>query len=461
MVRDFLRKYQRWYISYLDMQNNKNETDRLSYYRDKLFISIITLTVLLGSVAYVPSITAAIILDKWFILYIDTLAIILLFFAFFYKPLSLKHRKQIFTVNFFVLSLCLVLDLGLGGNGPILLYMVSILVTLYSSTKAGVYTVLLTALFYFLVLVIKYFKIIEINFYVEGPFEGLMTVFINNILFSLLTVFCVAFLIKQLNRALLKEAELQNKLIEENKLTIKAKEKAEQSDRLKTAFLSNMSHEINTPMYSVLGSTALLKSSLNIDEKNKEYFNIIETNSNKILKVFNDVLEVSKIESGVYTINTEPISIESLLENVKTDLSPLAKAHKVKLMITVEIKQGYRLLSDQEKLYEALKHLVKNAITFTKPYGVVNVICNILNDKKVEFKIQDTGIGIADKDLDKVRLPFFKVDLDNESALHGAGLGLTIANAYINILGGKIKIESALGHGTQIYFTLEDYKKAP
>ena len=155
MVRDFLRKYQRWYISYLDMQNHKNETDRLSYYRDKLFISIITLTVLLGSVAYVPSITAAIVLDKLFILYIDTLAIILLFFAFFYKPLSLKHRKQIFTVNFFVLSLCLVLDLGLGGNGPILLYMVSILVTLYSGTKAGVYTVLLTALFYFLVLVIK------------------------------------------------------------------------------------------------------------------------------------------------------------------------------------------------------------------------------------------------------------------------------------------------------------------
>ncbi len=82
MVRDFLRKYQGWYISYLDMQNHKNETDRLSYYRDKLFISIITLTVLLGSVAYVPSITAAIVLDKLFVLYIDTLAIILLFLLF-------------------------------------------------------------------------------------------------------------------------------------------------------------------------------------------------------------------------------------------------------------------------------------------------------------------------------------------------------------------------------------------
>ena len=151
----------------------------------------------------------------------------------------------------------------------------------------------------------------------------------------------------------------------------------------------------------------------------------------------------------------------SNLENIKKDLYFLAKAHKVKLMITADIEQDYMLLSDQEKLYEALKHLIQNAITFTKPYGVVNVICNILDDKKVEFKIQDTGIGIADKDLDKVRLPFFKVDLDNESALHGAGLGLTIANAYINILGGKIKIESVLGRGTQIYFTLGDYKKAP
>lgn len=458
MFKRFLSTCQKKYISYLDLQNYRGETDRLTYYRDRLFISILVLTVLLGSIAYIPSAIVAIVLDKWFVFLIDTIAIAIIFFSFFYKSISLRTRKQVFTVNMFLLSFGLVLDLGLGGNGPILLYMLSVLVTLYNGTKSGVNMVILTALFYFIILFVKYFDILEIQFYVEGPFEGLVAVFLNNILFSLLTVYCVSFLIKHLNKALIKENELQHKLKEEHEITLLAKQKAEHSDKLKTAFLSNMSHEINTPMYGVLGATSLLKSNLDFDDNTLEYFDIIESNGNKLLEIFNNVIEVSKLESGIYSVAIGNVDFHNIVERLKDDFIADANEKDIELIFDVEIEEEFNLLSDATKIYVALKHLLHNALKFTKPNGLVNVWCRVLNSSQLEIGVKDTGIGIAKENIEKMHLPFYKVDIDNSSGLHGTGLGYTIAKAYVNNLGSQLEIVSALGQGTQVSFVLEDYK---
>lgn len=462
MLKNLWFSYRKWYINYLGLQNHKLETDRLSYYRDNLFISIFTLTIVLGAISYIPSITAAIILDKWFVFYADTIAFAVLLFAFFYKSFSLSIRKQVFTVTFFLLSFGLVLDLGLGGNGPILLFMLSVLVTLYSSTKSGVNSVLLTALFYSVVLLVKYFNIVEITFFLEGPFEGLVIVFTNNVIFSLLTVYSVSFLIKQLHKAFVKENQLQEMLKKEHEITINAKNEAERSNKLKTAFLSNMSHEIKTPMYGIVGSANLLKSNTDSNEENDQYFSIIEDNSNLLLNMFNDVLEISKLESGNVALNISSINIYKLIDDLRSEFAKKAMEKDIQLSVNFNCDTNYSLMSDEEKLKKTLSHIIDNAIKFSGHKSKVIIYCNYLNPNAIEFVIKDNGIGISKDQLNQVHLPFFITDLDNKAGIHGTGLGLAIAKAYIGNLGGQLHIKSELGEGTEVSFQLMDYnKKAP
>lgn len=456
MLKNLWFSYREWYINYLGLQDHKTKTDRLSYYRDYLFISIFTLTIVLGSVSYFPSIIAAIVLDKWFVFYADTFAILALFFCFFYKNLSLENRKLIFSTTFLLLSFGLVLDLGLGGNGTTLLFMLSVLITLYSSTKSGIYSVLLTALFYFTVIVVKYFKIIEINFFVEGPIEGLAIVFTNNIIFCLLTVYSVSFLIQQLHNAYVKENELQQMLKKEHEVALNAKNQAEQANKLKTAFLSNMSHEIKTPLYGITGSAELLKSSLNINETHTEYIQIIENNSNLLLDVFNDVLEISRLESGNLPMNYSQIKISDLLNYLEKEFTKKAKDKDILFSTVNSLDEDRILISDKDKLLRALGHIIDNAIKFSRNKGFVNLICYPINSNTVEFRVRDNGIGIPKVHLDKVSLPFFTIDLDNRTGAHGAGLGLAIAKSYISLLGGALQIESNIDEGTEVYFQLSD-----
>ncbi|MBL87407.1 MAG: two-component sensor histidine kinase [Winogradskyella sp.] len=456
MLKKLWLSYRQWYVKYLGLQNHKNETDRLSYYRDQLFISIFTLTMVLGSISYFPSIIAAIILDKWFVFYADTIAILVLFFGFLHKNLSLENRKVIYSATFLVLSFGLVYDLGLGGNGTILLFMLSILITLYSSTRSGINSIIITAVFYLTLILIKYFNIINIQFFVEGPLEGLIIVFINNIIFCLLTVYAVSFLIQQLHKAFIKENELQQMLKKEHDKTIKAKNEAEQSNKLKTAFLSNMSHEIKTPLYGITGSAQLLKSDLQLDKANNEYFQIIENNSKLLLAVFNDVLEISQLETGNVPIDISKVKISDLLDKIKSEFTGKVQEKDIQFSTTINFKTNKTFRTDQDKLHKALNHIIDNAIKFSPKNAIVNISCSPVAEETLQFKISDNGIGISDIHIDKVHLPFFTIDLENKTGAHGAGLGLSIAKSYIELLGGTLQIESEVNKGTTVIFQLNN-----
>ena len=250
------------------------------------------------------------------------------------------------------------------------------------------------------------------------------------------------------------EVEAQNKkLFQANQELISTKEKAEESDRLKSAFLANMSHEIRTPMNGILGFARLLKDpNLTGDEQNN-YLKIIEKAGQRMLSIINDIISISKIESGERHITCTNTNIFSQVEFVYKLLNPEAKDKNIRLSIVEsDLDKDLVIKTDEEKLYAILVNLVKNAIKYTQSGEIV-----IGYRKKgafLEFFVKDTGVGIAKDRQDSIFQRFIQADVQNIMARQGAGLGLAISKAFCEMLGGKMGLESTEGVGSTFYFTI-------
>jgi PAS domain S-box-containing protein len=249
------------------------------------------------------------------------------------------------------------------------------------------------------------------------------------------------------------ELTLKNKNIE----LIKAKDKAEQSDQLKSAFLSNMSHEIRTPMNGILGFSELLKAPNLTGEKQQEYINIIEKSGQRMLNILNDIVSISKIESGLMEVNIQETDINEQIGFIHSFFKLEIEGKGIRFLVknSLEGKEAY-IQSDSEKIYGILTNLVKNAVKFTKE-GTIELGCRLRTEKessKLEFYVKDTGIGIPKDRQKPIFERFIQADISGKMAYQGAGLGLSISKAYVELLGGEIWTESKEGEGSIFYFTL-------
>lgn len=234
---------------------------------------------------------------------------------------------------------------------------------------------------------------------------------------------------------------------------ILAKEKAEESDRLKSAFLANMSHEIRTPMNGILGFADLLKKPQLTGEEQMRYVNIIEKSGNRMLNIINDIIDISKIESGQMKINISDTNINTQMDEIVNFFKPEADSKELILKVTSKLPfQESIIKTDREKVYAIFLNLIKNAIKFTDK-GSVN-IGGLKKGDFVEFFIEDTGVGIPKERQKVVFERFVQADIADRRAFQGAGLGLSISKAYIEMLGGKIWFESEEHKGSTFYFTL-------
>ena len=231
---------------------------------------------------------------------------------------------------------------------------------------------------------------------------------------------------------------------------IKAKERAEESDRLKSAFISNISHEIRTPLNGIVGFSNLLgRENLSLEDKRK-YLSFINENNDLLFKLINDILEISKIEADSLTIKMVPCNLMTLCEDILVQ-ERVSLAPTVTLSFT-EI-QNIKVQIDKINLTQVIRNLLSNAKKFT-PDGHIELGFKVKRDI-LEFYIRDTGIGIPQNMLKQVFDRFIQVDPFST----GIGLGLSISKAIIEKMGGKIWLESVQGEGTTAYFTLK-YKKA-
>ncbi len=252
----------------------------------------------------------------------------------------------------------------------------------------------------------------------------------------------------------LKETELE---------LIIAKEKAEESDRLKSAFLANMSHEIRTPMNGILGFSELLKEPDLTGGQQLEYIRIIEKSGKRMLNIINDIVDISKIEAGLMKLDSKESNINEQIEYIYTFFKPEAEAQKLKFSFNNALPAKEAVVTtDREKLYAILTNLVKNAIKYTHN-GSIEFGYNLKKDNEtdeLEFYVKDTGIGIPKERQQAIFERFIQADIADIMAYQGAGLGLAISKAYVEMLGGKIRVESEEGKGSCFYFTLP-YKTDP
>lgn len=232
-----------------------------------------------------------------------------------------------------------------------------------------------------------------------------------------------------------------------------AKEKAEESDRLKSAFLANMSHEIRTPMNGILGFAELLKEPELTGQQQNKYVEVIQESGERMLTIINDLVDISRIEAGQVEVNVAPFDLNRLMDSLYAFFTPETQVKHIRLSYTKSVADGeFIIKSDEPKVTQILTNLIKNAIKFTEE-GHVSFGYKV-HEGRVEFFVKDSGIGIHPDFKDDVFQRFKQATSLNSVYHAGAGLGLSISKAFVEMLGGQIGFDSEVGNGTRFYFTI-------
>ncbi|KAB2848819.1 MAG: HAMP domain-containing histidine kinase [Hyphomicrobiaceae bacterium] len=239
-----------------------------------------------------------------------------------------------------------------------------------------------------------------------------------------------------------------------------ARIEAELANRVKQEFIANMSHELRTPLNTVIGFAKLLGEQTKrkaTDLQIADYGNLILASAEHLLSVINDILDISKIQSGRYTIDAQEIRIDELLLRVIERQAEAGAAAKVAIRHRIDRNLPV-LRGEPAKLEQALENLFNNAIKFTVEGGTVNASASQTVDGGVAITICDTGIGMSDEEVAVAVTPFGQVDASRSRWREGTGLGLPIAKALIGLHGGSLEINSAKGVGTEVMVRLPSPK---
>lgn len=232
-----------------------------------------------------------------------------------------------------------------------------------------------------------------------------------------------------------------------------AKEKAEESERLKVHFLNNLSHEIRTPMNAILGFVYLLKKvDLHSEERDK-YISLVSKGGERLMQTINDIIEASEIETGQIKIVLRKTEVLGLLQEVSREMKPEADQRGLEFIFnTGSDIEALSIVTDADKLKRILEHLLNNALKFT-PRGSIELGYSLQEHALIIF-VKDTGLGIPSNRLEAIFHWFVQADINVTRPHEGSGLGLSIARAYAVKLGGKLWVESETGQGSTFFLSL-------
>ncbi len=238
-----------------------------------------------------------------------------------------------------------------------------------------------------------------------------------------------------------------------------ALEKAQRADQAKSTFLANMSHEIRTPLNAIIGFSDLLTNSKELSAVNQKQATIIQNSANSLLSIINDILDISKIESGNFEISMEKTDLYNISETVVELFSSKATVKHQKLIYDMDNKIPLCVITDSLRIKQILSNLLSNAIKFTPEHGKIKIKLCLLNKNEekstIRFEIEDSGIGIQEDKLNTIFSPFIQVDNKTNREFEGTGLGLSICSHIIKSLGSRINVESTVGSGSKFWFDLE------
>ncbi|WP_320018033.1 ATP-binding protein [Labilibaculum manganireducens] len=246
-----------------------------------------------------------------------------------------------------------------------------------------------------------------------------------------------------------------SKIISTQKELVKAKEKAEESDHLKSAFLANMSHEIRTPMNGIIGFADMLRRPDKTEAQSNTYINIIYKSSNQLLKIINDILDISKLDSGQTFIKETKCFLNIILDELFAQFSRENSADDgIDFRVNKTLSDEETLvITEERKLRQILSNLLNNAFKFTSS-GYIEYGYHLIDNNFLEFYVQDSGIGIQKEKQEIIFERFRQVEETFTRKYGGTGLGLAISKGFVELMGGQIRMETQEDKGTTFYFTI-------
>ena len=248
--------------------------------------------------------------------------------------------------------------------------------------------------------------------------------------------------------------DMTDKKLAEEEL-IRARDKAEESDRLKTAFLHNISHEIRTPMNAIVGFSSLIMDYKNDEKSLHEFLELIVKSSNHLLSIISDIVDIANIEANLVKVVKTKINCNSSIKLLFDQFLPVASKKDIQFLYETKISEkNSEIYTDSTKLSQILANLVSNAIKFTDK-GYVKISCTRI-ENFIEYVVEDTGLGIPSEFHEKIFDRFYQVERSASRTYEGTGLGLAISRAHAELLGGNLRLSSEPGKGTSFYLTIPD-----
>lgn len=250
---------------------------------------------------------------------------------------------------------------------------------------------------------------------------------------------------------------LESRIEERTRELAQANARLVELDRLKSMFLASMSHELRTPLNSIIGFTSVLLMGLSgkLTEEQSKQLSIVKGSSLHLLNLINEILDISKIESGRVEVKIEPFPVGDVMNETLTAVAPLAQAKG--LVLTASIPEGVIVHSDRRRVKQVLMNLLSNAIKFSDQ-GSVGVKAEAENGE-LTVSVTDRGIGIRPEDLEKLFSPFKQLDMSSTKQYEGTGLGLYLCKKLITLLGGSMSVKSEYGSGSTFAFVLPMNRK--
>jgi len=373
------------------------------------------------------------------------------------RPLPFKFRVGWILFLIYLIGIYQVLKANNSAIGYMFLLSYTLMSGILVGQKGAWFSILISTLSLAALSAILYLPTFSIPYSPAIPFLDYLQLSIVFTIVILITLLPLNSLLNGMLFSLKKEQRYRRLLRREHENLVLAKRKAEESDRLKTSFLSNMSHEIRTPMNAILGFSNLL-SHPEIDTSEKEEFvNLIKINGKNLLTLVEDIIDISKLDSGQLQVKNAPCKLHAMMTEIFDSFDEDIKRRGL-FNLKLYVKEGVSdenilILTDEHRLKQILVNLIGNAVKFTER-GFIEFGYTQIEDQFLQFYVKDTGIGLPHGKENEIFERFSKFNNDKQRLYGGTGIGLSIAKHLVNLLGGEIWVESEAMIGTTFFFTL-------